>query len=92
MKKALEVLLNKVFKKDLELLYGDGTYIIINRVYLSEYQKCYIVDCKLMVPKDSEYDDFEMAYPEGLNYIMAESWKYLVISEKTQFLSTVDFF
>ena len=39
MKKALEVLLNKVFKKDLELLYGEGCYVLINRIHFSEYQK-----------------------------------------------------
>jgi len=61
-------------------------------VYLSDYQKRYIIDCKLMVPKDSQYDDFEFAYPDGLNYLVSESWKYLVISESTQLLTTVDFF
>ena len=92
MKKALEVLLNKVFKKDLELLYGDGCYIIVNRVDFSQYQKCYMIDCKLMIPKDNKFDDFEMTYPDGLNYLMNESWKYMVVSESTQFMSTVDFF
>ena len=92
MKKALEVLLNKVFKKDLELLYGDGCYIIVYRVHFSQYQKCYMVDCKLMIPKDNKFDDFEMTYPDGLNYLMNESWKYMVVSESTQFMSTVDFF
>ena len=92
MKKALEVLLGRVFKKDLELLYGEGCYIIINRVYFSEYQKCYMVDCKLMIPKDNKFDDFEMTYPDGLNYLMDESWKFMVVSESTKFVSTVDFF
>ena len=92
MKKALEVLLGRVFKKDLELLYGEGCYIIINRVYFSEYQKCYMVDCKLMIPKDNKFDDFEMTYPDGLNYLMDESRKFMVVSESTKFVSTVDFF
>ena len=51
-----------------------------------------MVDCKLMIPKDNKFDDFEMTYPDGLNYIMDESWKYMVVSESTKFMSTVDFF
>ena len=92
MKKALEVLLNKVFKSDLELLYGDGCYVIINRVYFSEYQKKYIVDCKLMIPKDAPTEELGDTFPHGLNYLMNESWKFMVVPETTQLMSTIDFF
>jgi hypothetical protein len=92
MKKALDVLLNKVFKKDLELLYGSGCYVIINNLHFSEYQKCYMIDCKLMIPKENNIEEFTLTYPDGLSYLMNESWKYMVISENTKLLSTVDFF
>jgi hypothetical protein len=92
MKKALEILLNRIFKKDIELLYGDGCYVIVYRVYLSEYQKCYIVDCKLMIPTENKVDDFNEIYPEGFKYIVNESWKYMAVTENIQFLSSVDFF
>lgn len=92
MKKALEILLNRIFKKDIELLYGDGCYVIVYRVYLSEYQKCYIVDCKLMIPTENKVDDFNETYPEGFKYIVNESWKYMAVTENIQFLSSVDFF
>lgn len=92
MKRALEILLNKVFKRDLELLYGDGSYVVINRVYFSEYQKKYMVDCKLMIPKDIPIDELNDTFPDGLNYLMNESWKFMVVPENTQLMSTIDFF
>jgi hypothetical protein len=92
MKKALEVLLNKVFKKDLELLYGEGCYVLINRIHFSEYQKKYMIDCKLMIPKDNTLEELNETYPDGLNYLMSESWKFMVVPENTQLMSTIDFF
>jgi hypothetical protein len=92
MKKALELLLNKVFKKDLEVLYGEGCYVIINKIHFSEYQKKYMIDCKLMIPKDNVLEELNETYPDGLNYLMNESWKFMVIPENTQLMSTIDFF
>lgn len=92
MKKALEVLLNKVFKKDLELLYGEGCYVLINRIHFSEYQKKYMIDCKLMIPKETVIEELNETYPDGLNYLMNESWKFMVVPENTQLMSTIDFF
>ena len=92
MKKALEVLLNKVFKKDLELLYGEGCYVLINRIHFSEYQKKYMIECKLMIPKETVLEELNETYPDGLNYLMNESWKFMVVPENTQLMSTIDFF
>lgn len=92
MKKALDVLINKVFKKDLELLYGPGCYVIINDIRFSEYQKKYLIDCKLMIPKDNPIEEFDLIYPDGLNIVMDKCWMFICVRETTQLLSTVDFF
>ena len=92
MKKALEILINKVFKNDLELLYGSGCYVIVNNIRFSDYQKKYMIDCKLMIPKDNLLEEFSDTYPDGLSYLMNESWKYIYLPETTQLMSTVDFF
>lgn len=92
MKKALEILLNKVFKNDLELLYGEGCYVIINRVYFSDYQKKYMIDSKLMIPKNNSVEELNETFPSGLNYLMNESWKFMVVSESTSLMSTIDFY
>ena len=57
MKKAMEILLNRVFKNDLEVLYGEGSYVIIKRIYFSEYHKLYIIDCVLMLSDDCPTDE-----------------------------------
>jgi len=51
-----------------------------------------MIDCKLMIPKENNIEEFTLTYPDGLSYLMNESWKYMVISENTKLLSTVDFF
>ena len=91
MKKALEILLNKVFKKDLCLLYGDDCYVVVNRIYFSDYHKEYIVDCKLMVKNDEKIDFLHEVYPDGLKFITEESWKFMGLPEKTRLISTLDF-
>jgi hypothetical protein len=91
MKKAMEVLLNRVFKNDLEILYGEGSHVIIKRIYLSEYHKLYIIDCVLMLSDDCPTEELPETYPDGLNYLVNESWKFIVVPEKTKLLSTVEF-
>jgi hypothetical protein len=46
MKKGFWVLINKVFKKDLELLYGIGSSVEICDVIYSTNKKIYIISCK----------------------------------------------
>lgn len=87
----MEILLNRVFKNDLEVLYGEGSYVIIKRIYFSEYHKLYIIDCVLMLSDDCPTDELHETYPDGLNYLVGESWKFIVATEKTKLLSTVDF-
>ena len=91
MKKALEILLNKVFKKDLRLLYGEDCHVIVNRIYFSEYHKEYIVDCKLMVKNDDKVNYLHEVYPDGLKYVTEDAWKFMGLPEKTRLISTLDF-
>lgn len=91
MRKALEILLNRVFKNDLEILYGDGAYVIINNVRYSDYQKLYLVDCVLVLNDNCIMEELNDTYPDGLNYLLTESWKFIVVPEKTQLLSTIKY-
>ena len=91
MKKPLEILLNKVFKKDLSLLYGEEYQVIVNRVYYSDYHKEYILDCKLMVKNDDKVDYLHEVYPDGLKYVTEDAWKFMGLNGKTRLISTLDF-
>jgi len=49
MEKGFWVLLNKVFKKDLELLYGDGSSVDFTEIFYSKRKRMYIFKCKLNI-------------------------------------------
>jgi hypothetical protein len=72
MKKGFWVLLNKVFKKDLELLYGIGTTVEINDIIFSTNKKTTIISCKLYI---GDIYLFESVGQSGLNYLFEEAMK-----------------
>lgn len=87
MKKGLWILLNKNFKKDLELLYGNGTYVEIDYIIFSTQKKIHIISCKLYIGDTNLYENVGQG---GINYLFEESWKYLGFYDK-KFLLQVSF-
>jgi hypothetical protein len=88
MERFLQLIINKTFKKDLEILFGNGSHVVINRCSYVTGNRGYIIDCKLFV------DDVELSvitYPTGLNYLVEESWKFVGSKHGiTTILSTID--
>lgn len=78
MKKCLEILLNKVFKKELEIFFGVGSYVEIHFVSYSTNAKSVVVDCKLFT---GELELCSESYPEGLHYLLEECWKFTGIHD-----------
>jgi hypothetical protein len=76
MKKFFDVLLNKVFKHQLELLYGTGASVKINNVIYSTNSKSYVLDCTLTIGDIQDYNDEDLLIQEGINYLVTESWVY----------------
>lgn len=91
MKKALEILLNQVFKNDLSVLYGEGVYVVVNNVLFSEYQKLYMIDCVLVLNDNCVMEELNETYPDGLNYLVTESWKFMSVHEKVKLLSRIEY-
>lgn len=85
MKKCLWVLLNKSFKKDLELLYGIGSYVDILEVKKCTTNKKFLVDCKLYIGNLEFYEEIGNS---GLNHLLMESWKYTGFDDESVILST----
>ncbi len=79
MKKGLWILLNKVFKKDLEILYGIGSDVEITNIIFSTNNKIHVISCKLKIGDIKLYEDIGET---GLNYLFEESWKYLGFYDK----------
>lgn len=73
MRKFLTGLITKLFKEEVELLYGSGSYIVVNNVRYITNGHYYSIDVTLHI-KDIEL--FEQIQNEGVNYVIGESWSY----------------
>jgi hypothetical protein len=87
MKKPLESLFNKIHKKDMELLFGEGCFIKVNYINYSTNNKTFVLDCKLYT-KDIE--SCIESYPHGLEFISEECWKYMGFSQNISIISSID--
>jgi hypothetical protein len=82
------VLLNIVFQKELELLYGKGTIVEINSFKYCTTTKDFSLDCTLKVSDIEAYGDVQL---DGLRYLIDESWKYTGMGKnKITLISSVD--
>jgi hypothetical protein len=73
MKSCLLILLNYVFYKDIELLYGKDSLVDVLSVKYCTTKKSYMVDCKLYL---SDIKLFEESQITSLDYVIEECWKY----------------
>ena len=88
MRNCLTILLNIVFKKDLELLYGEGTMVEINQCKYCTTTKNFLVDCTLKVGSIELFQETQL---DGLTYLIEESWKYTGTDKnKISLISSVD--
>jgi hypothetical protein len=85
MKKPLSLIIDKLYKKELELLYGEGTQVKINHVTYSTNKKNYIIDCVLYVADLSLFQETQL---DGINYIIEESWIYTGLKDYKPLLLT----
>lgn len=72
MKKYLQILLNDLYKKELETLYGKGSIVEINNVKYCTTTKNINIDFKLKV---SDISLFEECGYDGITYLIEESYK-----------------
>lgn len=73
MRKCFHVLINKLFKKDLELLFGKGSHVVVNFVKYSTNHQSFLIDCTLHATDTNATSE---VYPDGLLLLIEESWKY----------------
>ena len=88
MKKYLTVLLNKVFKNDIELFYGQGSYVEVKNVRYCTSGHHYSIDCVLFVKDITLFEETQL---DGLKYLIEESWRYTGLdSEKIMLITSFD--
>jgi hypothetical protein len=87
MKKAFEYFLNKLLKREIDLLFGEDSSIVVNYIKYSTNNKSLTIDCKLLTT------DPEMCvetYPVGLESLVLESWGWMGYQENIVLTHTID--
>jgi hypothetical protein len=87
MKKAFEYFLNKLLKREIDLLFGADSTIVVNYIKYSTNNKSLTIDCKLLTT------DPEMCvetYPVGLESLVLESWGWMGYQENIVLTHSID--
>jgi hypothetical protein len=87
MEKGLMIFINKIFRNDLNFLYGDGTHVEIQKIIFSTNKKIYVISCKLYV---GNLEQYEQIGETGINYLFEEAWTYMGFG-KESFMLQVSF-
>jgi hypothetical protein len=73
-----EKMMNRVFKKDIDLLFGKDSTIKVNSMGYSTQHKKFHLSVTLF---PSNYDYALEVYPEGLEGVVQDAWKFMAISK-----------
>ena len=87
MKLMLEHLVNKVQKEDLEILFGEGSKVKIDYISYSTNTKKIVVHSTVFV---TNLEDSSQSFPDGLDYIINEGWKYTGLDNKITHIGRID--
>ena len=87
MKKAFEFFINNVLRDDLNLLFGVDSVIVVNFIRYSTNNKCFTVDCKVLT---TDPELCVETFPNGLEHLVIESWKYMGYKENINLTSSID--
>ena len=87
MKLMLEHLINKIHKEELELLFGSNSKIVIDSIDYSTNNKSICIHTTLY---SNEIEDSIQSFPDGVDYLIQESWKYIGIKENLTIVKKID--
>ncbi len=80
-------MMNRVFKKDIDLLFGEDSKIKVDSMgYSTQYKKFHL--SVTLFPGNYEYA-LEV-YPEGLEGVVQDSWKFMGISKDIILTTSID--
>ena len=87
MREYYEKYLNRIYKKDIDLLFGEGSEISITELSYSTSLKQIVVSAKLI---PTNYDFAIEIFPEGLEMVIQELWKFMGIDLDLMLTSSID--
>ena len=87
MKLTFEHCLNRLYKNEINSLFGEGSIIEVNYIKYSTNSKGLVIDCKLLTTDPKESED---TYPVGLELLVSSSWKWMGINENITLTHSID--
>jgi hypothetical protein len=79
MNQYFEKMINKLYKKDIDSMYGSGSTITVDSMgYSTQQKKVYIS----VVLNPSDYDMTLEIYPDSLEILVFDAWKFLGIESE----------
>ena len=87
MERHLEIILNRVLKEYKDLLYGENSKILVERVEWVLSKKSYIINIKILT---NNIEESVEAHPDGINYLVSVGWPILGRKSNTIVVSSID--
>jgi hypothetical protein len=87
MKKCFEFFINHILRNEIDLLFGTDSVIVVNFIKYSTNNKSFTIDCKLLT---TDPELCKESFPDGMNLLVMESWKYMGYKENINLTSTID--
>ena len=83
----LEDIINSSLCGQLDIMFGDGSYVKVSHLDYIQSQKKYMVHVKLHITK---IEDGMVFYPDGLETIVRLGWKVIGRKQPLMILPSVD--
>jgi len=87
MEKPLQSIINRGFRKQMDLLFGEGSKVKITQVVYSTNDKSVAIHLKLLV---SDVKLTEESYPDGLDMLINEAWEMFNVKAKIRLVHSLD--
>jgi len=83
----LEHLLNNIRKEELNLLFGEGSKINVDSISYSTNNKTYVIHSTVFV---TDIEESIQSFPDGLDFLITESWKYTGFNNELTIINSID--
>jgi hypothetical protein len=87
MKKCFEFFINHILRNEIDLLFGTDSVIVVNFIKYSTNNKSFTIDCKLLT---TDPELCKESFPDGMNLLVIEGWKYMGYKENINLTSSID--
>jgi hypothetical protein len=87
MKEMMEHLINTIQKEELELLFGECSNVKIDSISYSTNNKTYVIHSTVFV---TNLEDSVQSFPDGVDYLITEGWKYTGINNDLTIVNRID--